>query len=191
MTREQAKQNLIALGISEPSDEQVSNYLNSVNGEVQKEKEKNAQYKADADKVKDLQKQLDDIEASKLSDMEKLQKQVEQLTNDNADLKKKDAIRTQRADAMAKFKITSEQSNLVVKDDGSFDMDALGQIISEKETASANAKEQEIANNSSNPGGGSAGGKKEDEKPADVANAESITFGGVSKDAQSARDYYK
>ena len=31
MTREQAKQNLIAIGVAEPTDEQVSNYLNQVN----------------------------------------------------------------------------------------------------------------------------------------------------------------
>ena len=36
MTREQAKQNLIALGVAEPTDEQVSNYPNQVNGETKK-----------------------------------------------------------------------------------------------------------------------------------------------------------
>ena len=40
MTREQAKQNLIAIGVAEPTDEQVSNYLNQVNGETKKEKDK-------------------------------------------------------------------------------------------------------------------------------------------------------
>lgn len=34
MTREQAKKNLIALGVAEPTDEQVTNYLNQHNGEV-------------------------------------------------------------------------------------------------------------------------------------------------------------
>lgn len=38
MTREQAKQNLIAIGVAEPTDEQVSNYLNQVNGETKKRK---------------------------------------------------------------------------------------------------------------------------------------------------------
>lgn len=45
MTREQAKQNLISIGISEPTDEQVSNYLNQLNGETKKEKDKAAEYK--------------------------------------------------------------------------------------------------------------------------------------------------
>ena len=51
MTREQAKQNLISIGISEPTDEQVSNYLNQLNGETKKEKDKAAEYKAKADKA--------------------------------------------------------------------------------------------------------------------------------------------
>lgn len=60
---------------------------------------------------------------------------------------------------MEKLKINAEQAKTVVKDDGSIDYDALGKITSEKETAAAQAKEQEIANNSENPGGGTAGGE--------------------------------
>ena len=36
MTREQAKQVLIGMGIEEPSDEQVTKYLDSVTGEDRK-----------------------------------------------------------------------------------------------------------------------------------------------------------
>ena len=63
MTREQAKQNLISIGVAEPTDEQISSYLNQVNGETQKEKDKANQYKAKADKADELQTQLDEIEA--------------------------------------------------------------------------------------------------------------------------------
>lgn len=45
MTREQAKKNLVALGVEEPTDEQVTNYLNQHNGEVKK-------YQEDAEKWK-------------------------------------------------------------------------------------------------------------------------------------------
>ena len=55
MTREQAKQNLISIGVAEPTDEQVSNYLNQVNGETKKEKDKADQYKAKADNADELQ----------------------------------------------------------------------------------------------------------------------------------------
>lgn len=41
MTREQAKQVLIGFGIEEPSEEQVTKYLDSVETETKKVKEKN------------------------------------------------------------------------------------------------------------------------------------------------------
>lgn len=77
MNREQAKQNLIDFGIEEPSAEQITSYLNQVNGEVTKEKNRAEKYKADADKAAELQKQLDDIANQNLSDIEIANKKVE------------------------------------------------------------------------------------------------------------------
>lgn len=154
MTREQAKQNLISIGISEPTDEQVSNYLNQLNGETKKEKDKAAEYKAKADKADELQTKIDEIEAGNLTELEKANKALETANNQIAELQKSNAIRELREKAMTDFKITAEQAKTVVKEDGSFDTTVLGQIISEKETASAQAKEQEIAKGTPNPGGG-------------------------------------
>ena len=155
MTREQAKQNLISIGISEPTDDQVSNYLNQLNGETKKEKDKAAEYKAKADKADELQSKIDEIEAGNLTELEKANKALETANNQIAELQKSNAIRDLREKAMTDFKITAEQAKTVVKEDGSFDTTVLGQIISEKETASAQAKEQEIAKGTPNPGGGS------------------------------------
>ena len=160
MTREQAKQNLIAIGVAEPTDEQISSYLNQVNGETQKEKDKANQYKAKAEKADELQTQLDEIEAGNLTEVEKVNKDLEAANNLIAKLQKDNAVRDQREAAMTNFKITAEQAKAVVKDDGSLDYTELGKIMSEKETAAAQAKEQEIANGSTNPGGGMAGGNK-------------------------------
>ena len=63
MTREQAKQVLIGFGIEEPSEEQVTKYLDSVETETKKVKEKNTSLKEKADKADDLQKELDDAKA--------------------------------------------------------------------------------------------------------------------------------
>ena len=65
----------------------------------------------------------------------------------------------------------------------------MSQIISDKETAAAQKKEQEIAKGSMNPGGGTGGTNKNDEKPEDVKNAESIYF-GEKQGEQSMKDYY-
>lgn len=176
MTREQAKQNLIAIGVAEPTDEQVSNYLNQVNGETKKEKDRADGYKAKADTADDLQKQLDELQAGNLTELEKANKALDTANQKIAELEKAQAIATQRASAASKFNVTAEQAAQIVKDDGSFDYDVLGKIISEKETAAAQAKEQEIANGSTNPGGGTAGGNKDgaDNKTNAEKIAESI-----------------
>lgn len=180
MTREQ-----ILKLFPDATDEQITNLLNQSNGELAREKEKAKAYKADADKAAELQKKIDEMEAGNLSEVEKVNKALESANQTIADLQKRNAIRDQRESAMTNFKITAEQAKAIVKDDGSFDCVELGKIMSEKEAAAAQAKEQEIAKNQDVPGG--AGGGNKDEKTEDVKNAESIIFGNAaaSKEAQN------
>lgn len=162
------------------TDEQITNLLNQNNSEVAREKGKADKYKADAQKADDLQKQLDDLNNQNLSDSERANKELEKANQRIAELEKAQAIATQRNSVAEKFKVTSEQAKQIVKDDGSFDYDVLGQIISDKENAAATAKEQEIANNATNPGGGSAGGNNET-KSAPVKLVEKI-YGGKKQE---------
>lgn len=151
------REDLIAMGLSEENaDKIMADYGSS----VQKAKAKADEYKTKADKAEELQKQLDDIEQGKLTEVEQANKNLEKANARIAELEKAQAIATQRANAASKFNVTAEQAAQIVKDDGSFDYDVLGKIISEKETAAAQAKEQEIAKGSTNPGGGTAGGDK-------------------------------
>lgn len=172
----------------EATDEQITNLLNQNNSEVATEKNKAKQYKAKADTADDLQKQLDEIQAGNLTELEKANKALDTANQQIADLQKSNAIRDQREAAMTNFKITAEQAKTVVKDDGSLDYTELGKIMSEKETAAAQAKEQEIAKHQDIPGGGSAGGSNK-EKTADVENAEQISFGNPAANAE-AKNYY-
>lgn len=189
MTREQAKQNLIAIGVAEPTDEQISNYLNQVNGETKKEKDRADGYKAKADTADGLQKQLDELQAGNLTELEKANKALDTANQQIAELQKNNAIRDLREKAMTDFKVTAEQAKAIIKEDGSFDTAELGKIMSEKEIAAAQAKEQEIAKGSTNPGGGAAGGDKDNKKTADVENAEKITFGSNSATAEAKNHY--
>ena len=86
VTREQATEQLKAVGVENPTDEQITTYLNNVNAEANKEKSKAEKYKEDADKAKDLQKQLDDLQSQNLSDAEKAQKENEKLQQQIAEL---------------------------------------------------------------------------------------------------------
>ena len=183
MTREQ-----ILKLFPDATDDQITNLLNQNNSEVTREKEKAKAYKADADKAADLQKRIDDLEAGNLSEVEKVNKALEAANKTIADLQKNNAIRDQREVAMTNFKITAEQAKAVVKDDGSFDCVELGKIMSDKEIAAAQAKEQEIAKNQAIPRG-STGGNKDGEKTPDVANAETICFGNKAA-SQEAQNHY-
>lgn len=155
----------------EATDEQITNLLNQNNSEVAKEKNKVSQYKAKADKADELQTQLDDLQAGNMTELEKANKALETANQQIADLQKNNAIRDLREKAMTDFKVTAEQAKVIIKEDGSFDTAELGKIMSEKETAAAQAKEQEIAKNQDIPGGGSnkgdAGNKTNAEKIAE------------------------
>lgn len=191
MTREQAKANLISYGVAEPTDEQVTNYLNTVNGEIKKEKDRADRYKLDADKASELQKQLDEIANNNLSEVEKANKATEDAMAQVAALQKR-IDRAEQLKALAEKGIAGEQAEKLISEDGKLDFEVLGQIISERESAAMVAKEKEIANNQGNPNGGSnGGGNNPDDKPEDVKNAESISFGAAPQGAKEAFDYYK
>ena len=216
MTREQAKQNLISIGFEEPTEEQVTKYLNQVNGETKTERERADGYKKEAEKVADLQNrastkqtelqntiaelqsQLDEINSQNLSDVEKAnkatadaEKATQAALDKVADLEKQ-ISRMNTLKSLADKGITGEDAENLIDENGVVNFETLGKIISEREAAAATAKEQEIAKASTNPGGGSSGGEKPgNEKPDDVTNAEQISFGSMNNNAQAARDYYK
>lgn len=170
------------------TDDQITNLLNQNNSEVAAEKNKAKQYREKAGTADELQKKLDELEAGNLSEIEKANKALDAANQQIAELQKNNAIRDQREAAMTNFKITAEQAKTVVKDDGSLDYESLGKIMSDKETAAAQAKEQEIAKNQDVPGGGSTGGKDK-EKTADVENAEKITFGNPASNSDAKNSY--
>lgn len=149
----------------EATDEQITKLLNQNNSEVAKEKGKSESLKAEIDSLKEsatnaeeLQKKIEEIEQSKMTETEKIAKELEKSNAKVAELEKSISIQNQRAAAAESYKITAEQAKQVIKDDGTVDHIVLGQIIADKESAAALAKEQEIANLSGNPGGQGADG---------------------------------
>lgn len=184
MTREQAKQVLIGFGIEEPSEEQVSKYLDSVTGEVKKEKDKNASLKEKADKAEALQKELDELKQQNMTDAEKaeLERQKEKAANEKRISDLETALANSQKEALT-GKITSIFASAGMKGDAyvgaikAFSVlpaeDALKEaqsfvdgISAENKTALETAKaawEKETLENTPNPGGGAGGKKKEEE----------------------------
>ena len=161
MTREQAKQKLISFGVAEPTDEQISDLLNSINAETKKEKDRADGYKEKANKADELQTQLDELNSQNMTELEKATTALEAANKQIAQLEKKDTVRTQRANAMEKFGITAEQASKVVTDDGSTDYEVLGQIFADsKKTAIAEYEKQKL-DDTPNPGGSTGGSGEE------------------------------
>ena len=186
MTRAEAKQKIISYGIAEPTEEQITDLLNSINAETQKEKQRADGYKADADKAAELHAELDRINAEKMTDAEKQAKDLEKANNRIAELEKAQQLITQRNSVSEKFNVTAEQEKQIVKDDGSFDYDVLGQIISDKEKAAATAKEQEIAGKAGNPNGASGGGA---DNKSTAENIATKLFGGQKQENNILKHY--
>ena len=179
------REELIAMGISEENADKIMADYGST---VQKANAKAEQYKAKADKADELQSQLDELNSQNMTEVEKATKALESANQKIAELEKRDIIRTQRANAMEKFGLTAEQASKVVTDDGATDYEVLGQIFADSKKSAIAEYEKQKLDGTPNPGG-STGCTGKDEKPEDVKNAESITFGTQSAE-QSAKDYY-
>ena len=188
MTRSQAVENLKSLGIEEPTDDQVTNYLNTVHGESKKEKDRAEMLKAQADKVAELQKQLDAVNNANLSEVEQANKAVEKANGQIADLEKQ-ISQMKIKQQLAEKGIIGEDADNLIDADGKLDIETLGKIISDREKASASAKEKELLDKTPNPQGNVGGATEEDAKPLDVVNAEKIVFGAGVDTAN--KDYYK
>ena len=74
LKREEVKQKLVEWGIENPTDEQISDYLATISKETKSAEDRANRYKGDADKVKDLEKQIEELNSANLTDIEKANK---------------------------------------------------------------------------------------------------------------------
>lgn len=180
MTRAEAKQKLISFGISEPTDEQVTDFLNTIGAETKKEKDRADGLKAKADKADELQTQLDDLNSQNLSDIEKANAERDKALNSVAVLEK--TIKSmQLKTGLAEQGIVGEQADKLIEslNGGSFDTALLGQIISEKNKTAIADYEKKNLHDTPNPDGGTGGGT--DEKSTAEKIAEKM-FGGKKQE---------
>ena len=99
------REDLVALGLTE---DQIEKVIAENSKDIQSEKAKTDKYKAEADKAKDLQTQLDNLQNQNLTDAEKMQKQIEALQQQNADLTANN-FRTEAKAILSKAGISDEQ----------------------------------------------------------------------------------
>ena len=155
MQRSQAKENLIAIGIESPTEEQITSYLNQLNGEVQNDKKVIEKLKTESARVLDLQAQLDKLNEANLSEVEKANKATESANNRVVELEKQIKGMQTRA-KLAEIGIKGEHLDKFFDENGEVDFAVLGQVLSESKASGATEKEAELAGKATNPGGGSA-----------------------------------
>lgn len=188
MTREQ----LLALGYTE---EQV-NQIMSLHGQAtQSLRATVGQHEAT---INTLNGQLSELQNQQQTQTEptppenpELAEAQKQIADLRAEMNRKDIA----VYASAKG-LTGEQAENVLKAFGTdvelakSAIDSISQIISDSnKTAIADFEKQNLQT-TPNPDGTTGNGGVDD-TPADLKNAEGITFGGLSENAQTARDYYK
>ena len=182
MTREDVKKLF-----PDATEEQITGILNKSHSELEREKGKAEKVKAELDDLKasaasaeELQKKIEEIEQSKMTETEKIAKELEKSNQRVAELEKAAAISNQRASAAEKFKVTAEQARQIVKDDGTFDYDVLGQIIAEKETNAVSEYEKRKLAETQNPGG-SNGENNRNSIAKDIAVASAKRAGAANE----------
>lgn len=134
MTRAEAKEFLVQLGIEEPTDEQVTNYLNRTMKEVKTVEDKANKFKAEADKARDLERQIEEMNSANMTDLERANKATEDAMNKVADLEKT-VRQMELLKSLADIGIVGDDANGLVGEDGTLNTEKLGQIIQGREKA--------------------------------------------------------
>ena len=134
MKREEVRELMKSWGIEEPTDEQISDYLNRMQKEVKAAEDKATRYKADADRVKDLESQIEELSNANLTDLEKANKATEDALNQVANLQKT-VTQMQLMKSLAEIGIVGEDADGLISEDGSLNTEQLGKIIESREKA--------------------------------------------------------
>ena len=190
MTREQAKQNLIGFGIAEPTDEQITNYLNQIGAETKGYKEKLASAGDKDNRIAELEKELEKINKQNMSDIELANAERDKALSSVANLEKQIEQMITKAE-LAKLGITGEVADTLVSGSGKLDFATLGQIISDREKNAVSEYEKKTLESTPNPNGNK--GKDEPQKTEAEQIAENLgkVASATSKDSEAIIASYK
>jgi len=192
MSRAEAKQFLISCGIEEPTEEQVTNYLNSVQNEVKKAEDTAKRYKADADKVKDLEKQIEEMNTANMTDLEKANKATQDALNQVEEMRKT-VTQMQLEKSLAEIGIVGDDASGLFSEDGQLNTEKLGKIIESREKAAVATFQKDALDKTPSPNGNKGGEEDggEDDKPyKDIVDRVTASK-KAETDAVSIIDAYK
>lgn len=182
------REDLKAMGLT---DEQIETIMADMGKSIQKATSMAEKYKEDAEKVAELQKQLDDINSANLTEIEKANKLVEDSNRKVAELEGKLKAQETRSD-LATIGIVGEDAEKIIEglNGGKLDIGILGQFITNREKQAVADFEKKSLDSTPNPKGGKGA---EDTKTEAEKVAEMIApnIGGSSQNTTSIIDSYK
>jgi len=192
LKREEVKQKLIGWGIEEPTEEQISDYLATISKETKSAEDRANRFKADSDKVKDLEKQINELNNAKLTDEERSAKAVEEANKRVLELET--TVKTmQLQKGLAEIGIVGEDATALVDEDGSLNIEKLGQIIGAREKAAVDVYKKEALDNTPAPddkGNPDDGDDKGDPLTKDIVDR-AVASKKAESEAVSIIDSYK
>ena len=190
MTRKEAEQNLIGFGIAEPTDEQITNYLNQIGAETKSYKDKLASVGSKDDRIAELEKELEKLNKQNMSDLELANAERDKALSSVANLEKQIEQMITKTE-LAKLGITGDVADTLVSGNGKLDFATLGQIISDREKNAVSEYEKKALENTPNPSGSK--GKEEVEKTEAEQIAENLgkVASASSKDSEAIIASYK
>ena len=187
MNRDEARKFLIDSGVAEPTDEAVTNLLNTIQKSVKSAEDKAVRYKAEADRVHELTKELDELKGQNMTEVEKLQKELDDATK-RLSVSEQTVKAMQLKASLAEIGITGDDSEGLFNENGELNTTKLGEILSNREKNAVAAYQKETLNNTPSPQGGS--GKDEPEDKPDIKYAKEYVAKAKANNSQSIIDSY-
>lgn len=188
MTRDDIKKQF-----PDATEEQITALLNINGADIETEKKKNVDPKV-LKQLQDDSAAYKKLQEANLTDAEKIQKAL-------ADAEAAKTEFTMRSNRLEVEKIlvaaglTAEDYealiDTLVSDDAEKSQSAakaFANLVSKQKEVAIQKTKEKMMDDTPTPGGDGGG---EEDKTEDVKNMENISFGGLDKNAQSARDYYK
>lgn len=183
--RDEVKQKLINMGVAEPTEEMVNDYISVISNELKASEDRAAHFRGEAERVKELEKELKALNESNLSDVEKANKATEEALEEVAKLRQT-VKQMELTKSLAEIGIIGEDAEGLFTD-GELNTAKLGEILSSREKSAVAAYQKETLNATPSPQGG---GKDEPDVSPDVAYAKEYVAKSKGTDSKSIIDSY-
>lgn len=186
LSRDAVRQKFVSWGVTDPTEDQINDYLAQISKEIKGSEEKAAHYKNEASRVAELTKELDDLKGQNMTEVEKLHKELEDA-NKRLSISESTVKDMKMRASMAEIGITGEDYESLFEN-GELNTAKLGEILSNREKNAVAAYQKETLNNTPSPQGGS--GKDEPEDKPDIKYAKEYVAKTKANNSQSIIDSY-